>query len=288
MTGRIQWAVSDPEITELDRTVEEMRAWDYPVEQITADAARRLEPAVRIGPGAEVWLWPSEGFVIPGLLVDWLLDRAESHGVEVVQEASVTGFVVRGGAVGGVRLAGGGSLEAERVVVCVGRWSEALLAEIGVRVPMPAAATGSPALGLLGYTGPTAARLRRTITGPGLNVRPDGMPGRFVLQGIGLDGFADPHVAPDPAGEIAGELVARARAILAGFGDAQRVHAGPPSRRARRPGGRSGDERGLAGRFPTGPLRRARRSRRGRGSTGPLTSDGDPLQWRALYSPGVS
>jgi glycine/D-amino acid oxidase-like deaminating enzyme len=221
MTGRIQWAVSDPEIAELDRSVEAMRAWGYPVEQITADAARRLEPAVRIGPGAEVRLWPSEGFVIPGLLVDWLLDRAESHGVEVVQEASVTGFVLRGGAVGGVRLAGGGSLDADRVVVCVGRWSEALLAGIGVRVPMQAAATGSPALGLLGYTGPTAARLRRTITGPGLNVRPDGMIGRFVLQGIGLDGFADPDVAPDPAGEVAAELVARARAILAGFDEAR-------------------------------------------------------------------
>ncbi|MEW5991047.1 MAG: FAD-binding oxidoreductase [Chloroflexota bacterium] len=221
LEGRLQWAESPADIDSLEREALAMRAWDYPVEAITADAARRLEPDLRIGPGAEVRFWPSEGFVVPDLLLAWLLRRAGSRGVEVIRDARVTGFHVRGGAVAGVRLDGGNSLEGERVVVCVGRWSEALLAEVGVRVPMQPVTAGSAALGLLGYTGRAAARLRRTISNPGLNVRPDGDVGRFVLQGIGLDGLADPDVPPDPAGVIAMELLTRAQASLAGFDEAR-------------------------------------------------------------------
>ena len=80
LNGRIEWGVGTEEIAGIARVVEAMRAQTYPVESITPEAARRLEPDLRISDAAEAWFWPSEGFVIPPLYLDWLLARARSRG----------------------------------------------------------------------------------------------------------------------------------------------------------------------------------------------------------------
>jgi glycine/D-amino acid oxidase-like deaminating enzyme len=220
LNGRIQWAADADEIEALDRHVEEMRGQAYPVEAITAAAAMRLEPDLRIPMAAEVRLWPSEGFVVPQLLVAWLLARATAHGVDLVT-GDVAGFEIAAGRTRGIRFADGSALKADRVLTCAGRWTESLLATAGVHVPMQPAVQGGPSLGLLGYTTPTPTRLKRTITGPGLNVRPDAEAGRYVLQGHALDHLAAPDALPAPDGDIGGEILARARAVLSGFDDAR-------------------------------------------------------------------
>lgn len=217
LNGRIQWAEAVAEIGELDRATAAMRAWDYPVESITLAEARRLEPDLRIAPRAEVLLWPSEGFLVPPAAIEWLVTRARSSGVEILTAAPVAGFGVRRGAVRGIVLEDGSALEADHVVTCAGRWTESLLSTAGVHVPLHSATPGSPSLGLLGYTTAAETRLARTITGPGLNVRPDTTTGRYVLQGIGLDHLAIPGESPDPGGEVGRELIARARSLMAGF-----------------------------------------------------------------------
>jgi glycine/D-amino acid oxidase-like deaminating enzyme len=217
LDGRIEWAVTPDEKATLAGVVETMRVQDYPVEPITARAARGLEPDLRLPDDASVHLWPTEGFVIPQLLVGWLLDRARSSGVELAPGRQVVAFELDGATVRGVRLADGKSLRADRVVVCAGRWTTDVLQLAGVDVPMLPAEQGSLSMGLLGYSKPVPTRLRRTISTAAMSVRPDGEPGRFVLQGHGLDHLAVPGSSPDPAGSIGVELLARVRRVLDGF-----------------------------------------------------------------------
>lgn len=217
LNGRLQWADSAAEIEALEASAEAMRSWDYPVEAMTVDAARRLEPDLVIPDGAEVRFWATEGFVIPPLYVAWLLARATSRRVRVATGQAVTVFRQRGGAVNGVILEDGSTLEADRVVVCVGRWTQAVLSLLDVRIPMLPTTAGSPTVGLLGYTSDSRTDLTRTVTRHSISVRPDAPRGRYVLQGHGLDHLADPAVEPDPGGAVGLEILARARQILAGF-----------------------------------------------------------------------
>ena len=220
LNGRLEWATTPEEKATLDRTVAAMRAQDYPVEPVTVEAARQLEPDLRLDEGAAVWLWPTEGFVVPHLLVEWLLARARSRGVDLATGKDVTGFEVEGGAVRGVRLADGDAIRADRVVISAGRWTGELVRTADVHVPMLPAEQGTLAMGLLGYTSPVPTRLERTISTAAMSVRPDGAPGRYVLQGHGLDHLAVPGTSPDPAGPVGQELLARTRSVLAGFDDA--------------------------------------------------------------------
>jgi glycine/D-amino acid oxidase-like deaminating enzyme len=220
LNGRIEWGVGAEETTAIARAAETMRAQDYPVEQITPAAARRMEPDLRVPDEAGVWLWPSEGYVIPELYLDWLQDRARSYGVRIAAGREVVGFDLGDGVVHGIILDDGQSLQADRIVICVGRWTEGLLAPIGVHVPMEPAVKGGPAMGHLGYSTLVPTRLSRTISTPRISVRPDTPTGRYVLQGHALDRLAEPGGDPDPGGEISREILALARSVLAGFDDA--------------------------------------------------------------------
>lgn len=221
LNGRIEWGVGPAETARIAGVAAAMRAQDYPVEEITAAAARGLEPDLKVPDEAGVWLWPSEGYVIPPLYLEWLLARATSLGVRLATGREVAGFDLDGGVVRGVVDADGQTLRADRVVTCVGRWTESLLASVGVRVPMEPAVKGGPALGHLGYSTPAPTRLSRTISTPQLSVRPDTPAGRYVLQGHALDRLAEPGTDPDPDGEVGREVLALARSVLAGFDDAR-------------------------------------------------------------------
>ncbi|MFE7330168.1 hypothetical protein ACFU8W_35445 [Streptomyces sp. NPDC057565] len=106
-------------------------------------------------------------------------------------------------------------------MVAAGRWTEALTAAAGHRIPVadPDAA-GTATVGLLGYTNPLPACLDRVLTTPRLNVRPDGA-GRLIVQGLDLDADADPAAPPAVDGQHAGELCRRLTDLLAGTAGAR-------------------------------------------------------------------
>jgi glycine/D-amino acid oxidase-like deaminating enzyme len=221
LNGRIEWGVGPDEIEAIESVAETMRKQGYPVEAITPQAARHLEPDLLVPDDAEVLFWPSEGYLIPSPYIEWLLERVRARTVELLVGVAVDRFLVKAGRVQGVRLVDGSIRRADYVISCVGRWTEALVATANVYVPMQPLLQGSPAMGLLGYSTPVRTRLARTISTPTLSVRADTPSGRYVLQRHGLDHLAVPDAPPEPDGDIGMEILTRARATMAGFESAR-------------------------------------------------------------------
>jgi glycine/D-amino acid oxidase-like deaminating enzyme len=215
-TGNLEWAEDEAGAERLARSVARLRDRDYPVEWITPRAARDLVPDLRVPDGVrDIAYYPSEGYVLPPLLLAALWGEARDAGAELRCPAEVVGITEGRDGVR-VALADGDELRADAVVLATGRWSEAVTALAGRRVPMASPdVAGSATVGFLGWTTPVAARIDRVLTTPRLNVRPDGG-GRLVVQGLDLDAHADPAERPDPDGEHARTLLARLADLIEG------------------------------------------------------------------------
>jgi len=215
-TGNLVWADGTDDEARLARLGDRLEAWEYPVREMTPRAARKLEPDLRIADSVDrILFFPLEGYVLPPILLGRLLGEALDRGAELRCPARVESVTFEAAAVR-VRLADGSSDVADVVVSCAGRWTADVMAGAGYSLPMvDHEAQGSAAVGYLAYSRPTPVRLGRVLTTPRLNVRPDGG-GRLVLQGLDLDGFADPAVAVDAGGPTAREFVRRLSAVLRG------------------------------------------------------------------------
>ncbi|WP_413805044.1 NAD(P)/FAD-dependent oxidoreductase [Streptomyces sp. OE57] len=214
--GNLEWAVTDRHKEVLAGRVERLRARDYPVEWITAEQARELEPDLAPAPSHAVFaFFPEEAYTLPVLLLSRLLGAARDRGATVVGGARVT--AIEHGPTGAtVICADGDRHPADTVVSCAGRWTQEVAQLAGAHVPMadPDLA-GSATVGFLATTAPAVARLSRVLTGPRLNVRPDGG-GRLLLQALDLDATADPAKPYAPDGEIATAMLARLPEVLNG------------------------------------------------------------------------
>ncbi|OPF81051.1 hypothetical protein VT50_0211030 [Streptomyces antioxidans] len=217
-TGNLEWAVTDRHKEVLAGRVARLQSRDYPVEWISAERARELEPDLARAPSHAVFaFFPEEAYTLPVLLLSRLLGAARDRGATVVGGARVT--AIEHGPTGAtVICADGGRHPADAVVSCAGRWTRDVAGLAGAHVPMadPDLA-GSATVGFLATTAPQAARLSRVLTGPRLNVRPDGG-GRLLLQALDLDATADPATSYPPDGEIATAMLARLPEVLNGTG----------------------------------------------------------------------
>ncbi|MFI8993687.1 NAD(P)/FAD-dependent oxidoreductase [Streptomyces sp. NPDC053542] len=213
--GNLEWAEDAAGTERLAASVAELLDRDYPVRWITRQQARELVPDLRLAaPVEHIAHYPDEGHVFPALLVSRLWGEARDLGAQLRCPARVVGIAETAG---GVRIElSDGSADADAVVIAAGRWTEALTAAAGHRVPVadPDAA-GTATVGLLGYTNPLPARLDRVLTTPRLNVRPDGA-GRLIVQGLDLDADADPAAPPAVDGHHAADLIRRLTDLLAG------------------------------------------------------------------------
>lgn len=80
---------------------------------------------------------PSDGSVDPTAVVEGYRRRSLAQGAEMLH-AGASALVLEGDRVTGVRLEDGSSVGADVVVVCAGAWSPALLATVGVSIPVDA------------------------------------------------------------------------------------------------------------------------------------------------------
>lgn len=211
-SGALQWADSSSEQW-LAGNVERLRSLGYPAHWVTPAEATRIAGDVRMPQTVTSCAhFPSEGYVLPELFVMNLLADAEQHGARLV----IGEVVALDDRVDGVSvtLAGGETLEGDRVVLAAGRWTEQLAARAGIDIPMATdTSRGSQTVGLLGYARTPELDLRCVIHSPGLNLRPAG-DGQAVLQALDLNADVDPANPPSEVGDFAHILARRFSALL--------------------------------------------------------------------------
>ncbi|MBX9584391.1 MAG: FAD-dependent oxidoreductase [Gemmataceae bacterium] len=105
-----------------------------PARRLDADALLALEPALLPG-NAGGYLYESDAHLRPDRLMGELRRVLTGLGVEVRENAEVTGFVREGGAAKAARTAAGDA-EADEFVVAAGAWTPQLNRELGCRVPI--------------------------------------------------------------------------------------------------------------------------------------------------------
>jgi len=182
--GHVELATTDAGRAELEARVRRLTEWGYPARLIDAAEAERIEPSLRLPPGAAALAWfPEEGYLLTEPLIARLVAYAKSHGADVLvgEPGRVTGLETGPGAAPRVRTAAGAVLAAEEVVCCAGRWTPALAA-----VPLvPWETPGSTAPALVVRVGPVAppgpVRLVHT---PEISLRP-----HFGGLGVGVGQF---------------------------------------------------------------------------------------------------
>lgn len=105
---------------------------------LSADAAARLWPHARLDDLGAFAFEPRGGYGDASQTALAYSREARARGAEIVQRTPVAGLVTDGDTVRGVRLADGDVMPADVVVVAAGPWSPALLAPLGIDVPVRA------------------------------------------------------------------------------------------------------------------------------------------------------
>lgn len=207
MNGNFIWGRPD-----MGNRVTRQRARGYEVQMLAPTEVAALEPDLRVPDGVEeVAYYPGEGYADVPVLVGTLLRAARAWGAQVVPWCPVTGFVRTGERVTGVRTAQG-EMRADRVVTCVGRWTDGLLAQAEVSLPL------APSWGMVAVSNPLPISLRSLVHAPTVNVRPDGA-GRILMNvdeiDVQVQGFED----ATPTSPLAQELLARTAHLLPAAAD---------------------------------------------------------------------
>lgn len=163
-------------------------------ERLDAAAVAERVPAVAAPQDGATWL-KDVGAVEPRFLAASLSARAADAGVTLRWGAEVTALATDDARVTGVDLANGTRLLAPRVLVASGAWTAALLAPLGVRVPV------HPVRGqVIEFTG--AHGLLNTIVTRGHRYLLPRGDGRLLAGSTAEDAGFDASVTEDAGGEL--------------------------------------------------------------------------------------
>lgn len=136
-TGSLSLATNRERFTHIKRQASLARLFGIDAEVVSPEEAGRLWPLIRTDDlvGA-VWS-PEDGRVNPSDLCAALTKAARANGVQVVEDAPVTGFTIENGRVTGVETPNG-TIACETVALCAGLWSHSVAALAGVSAPLHA------------------------------------------------------------------------------------------------------------------------------------------------------
>ncbi|KAI6596534.1 hypothetical protein MCOR06_002436 [Pyricularia oryzae] len=181
--------------------------WGYDIIRVDRSGIEHMEP--RVDP-AVVPDWalysPEEGALEADAAARLMVQHAVARGSAEVVEGTVAEFARTGGGggVSGVVLEGGGTIEADHVVVAAGLGSVALLAAEGVDVPVAGRA------GLLVNTKPLADRIASSV------VYTSRLHLRQTLDGVVRVGLNEERITEDPDGDAEVVLAALREAVAQG------------------------------------------------------------------------
>lgn len=202
--GAISW---DGTAAEQEETFARLSAAGYPVRRLTAAELRALEPALAAPPEGALH-FPAEGATDLARLTRLLLDGAAQHGARLVLGLPVEGIFTGGGRASGVRTAEG-VIAADRVVLATGTGTPALLAPLGIAVPM----LHRPAVVM--RTGPLPPILRHIIVTPRLEFRQEA-DGRILAPTSPNHQADDATALGAPPEALADDAARRLAALLPG------------------------------------------------------------------------
>jgi glycine/D-amino acid oxidase-like deaminating enzyme len=224
-SGNLEWAVTAPAGAELTARVSRLAEWGYPAHLVSAAAAAELEPALRLPATVTAAAWfPEEGYLLTEPMIAALTEKAAQSGATVLtgEPGRVVGLDVAGDAVRAVRTAAGPVIPADAVVCCAGRWTPELAALAGSDAPVPLvpwAPPGAEAPGLVVQAGPVEpGGPARMVHAPDVHFRPHG-PGQVHLEAPDVQ--ADLHTGEPALGDLASELLRRARRVTDGLDRAE-------------------------------------------------------------------
>jgi glycine/D-amino acid oxidase-like deaminating enzyme len=211
--GSLEW---EPETGRAAQkaNVEQLQSWGYAAEWIDRKQLQELEPDIDLATvgDAPVAYFPDEGWLDPVPYAYAMLSAAQRrHGAHIICGARVADLVMQGDRVIGVKTADGTQFEADVVVNCAGRWTNDVVREAGMHLPL------APTVGFLVFTPPVAASLGRVVRSPVIHTRPDGA-GRLVLHWNPTDATLSIDSALNASMPEARDLVRRARILLPSIG----------------------------------------------------------------------
>jgi sarcosine oxidase, subunit beta len=110
---------------------------DVGAETFPIDKARALElhPLLQLDDVSVVGYEPQSGYADPYLTTTGFANAARKQGVTVKTDCPVTGLIVEGNTVKGVKTADG-EIRADTVVTAIGPWTSLVAREIGVELPL--------------------------------------------------------------------------------------------------------------------------------------------------------
>jgi glycine/D-amino acid oxidase-like deaminating enzyme len=214
--GSLEW-VPETDRAAQRENVEQLQSWGYAAEWIDRAQVHELEPDIDpavIG-DAPVAYFPEEGWLDPVVYAHAMLSAARHrHGAKLICGARVADLIITADRVSGVRLVDGTQHVGDMVVNCAGRWTNELVREAGLHLPL------APTVGFLVFTPPVASSLNRVVRTTVIDTRPDGA-GRLILHWNSTDAAMRFDSTLSPAMPEARDLVQRARRLLPTIGDVE-------------------------------------------------------------------
>lgn len=210
--GHLEYATDPAHAAALEKDVAELCALGYPAEWVDLDWARRREPSIRIPDHVLCSaFFASEGYVLPRVLDDALIDAARAAGAEVHLRSEVLAIQAKSGHVS-LQTGRMPRLDVDLVVICAGHWSQLLADGLGLTLPLIAPdGPGSPATAFQTRTVPLPVAVSGVVTTSLGTFRPE-PDGRVLFQAPDLDEEADPsapvppHVVAETERRLAGIL----------------------------------------------------------------------------------
>ncbi|MFM9378653.1 NAD(P)/FAD-dependent oxidoreductase [Gordonia sp. VNK21] len=128
--------VGEPNVDNLRKSLAAQRAVGVQTEEIDRDEVAKLWPTADLEPFAAFGWEERGGYGDAYQTAQAFAAAARAGGVTIRQSTPVAGLLVDGETVTGVRLADGGEIHADTVVVATGAWSKPFLAPYGIDVPI--------------------------------------------------------------------------------------------------------------------------------------------------------
>ena len=235
--GSLEWAESPESRRALSDQVDRLASWGYAASFIGRERALEMEPHLDIPRTVpDVAFYADDAWLDAPRAVRCLLDAAVARGAVVRPATPVRSFNRQGRRIEKLGTASG-EVVASSVVVCTGPATAAVLAPLGVDMPV------GRVPGLLAVTSRPPSPLGRVVHAPGVHVRPDAS-GGLLIGATDLDALVNETTPPGSLMEEAKPLLDRA------------ARAFPPARQVRLVEARVGvrpmpsDGHTIAGRLP--------------------------------------